>query len=185
MVRIINSDGDEGHCTGVVVSPHLVLTAAHWLARQTVGDHPDISLYLGGDANDPVRARRVSHRAAVTATAYDPAFDVNRLTAGHDLGLVMTSAPLGVTPFSVNTAKAAPKWWSASSRMAMAAVAASRWSQTSPHTPATCATSCARLHFSPRESGPEPGDDRQNFPIKFCNFSYLFCDTHNDSSGEE
>jgi len=104
MVRIINSDGDEGHCTGVVVSPHLVLTAAHCLARQTVGDHPDISLYLGGDANDPVRARRVSHRAAVAATAYDPAFDVNRLAAGHDLGLVMTGAPLGVTPLSVNTA---------------------------------------------------------------------------------
>lgn len=104
MVRITNSGGEEGHCTGVVVAPHLVLTAAHCLARQTVGDHPDISLYLGGDAEDPVRARRVSYRAEVAATTYDPAFNVIRLAAGHDLGLVMSHAPLGVAPLGVNTA---------------------------------------------------------------------------------
>lgn len=104
MLRITNSDGEEGHCTGVVVSPHLVLTAAHCVALQTVGAHPDISLYLGGDVEDPVRARRKAYKAEVAATTYDPRFDVIRLPAGHDLGLVMSRTPLHVAPLAVNTA---------------------------------------------------------------------------------
>lgn len=104
MLRITNSDGEDGHCTGVVVAPHLVLTAAHCVALQTVGAHPDISLYLGGDADDPVRARRRAYKAEVAATTYDKRFDVIRLAAGHDLGLVMSRTPLPVAPLAVSSA---------------------------------------------------------------------------------
>lgn len=103
LVLVTSSDGEEGRCTGVVIAPHLVLTAAHCLSRQTVGSHPKITLFLGGDYDDPVRARRAAHRVEVAATAYDPAFDANVLPAGHDVGLVMARTPLGVAPLGVST----------------------------------------------------------------------------------
>ena len=88
-------------CTGEVVSPHVVLTAAHCVDPATVGAGAQFTIFLGTDFND--QAQLTSNNFMdVVSTDFDPAFNTNSLTAGHDVGVVVTKKAFNITPLPVN-----------------------------------------------------------------------------------
>jgi secreted trypsin-like serine protease len=85
-------------CTGEVVSPHVVLTAAHCVDPRTVGTgattlvFPDQTLSM------------TSQHLAAQATHFDPAFDPDPSTVanGHDVGVVILANPTTIAPVPYN-----------------------------------------------------------------------------------
>src|SRR5215472_972293 len=73
-------------CTGEVISPHVVLTAAHC----TGGEDPSITnaswrVYLGPDFGNATTANLLPASAA----HYHPSFDASNLGGGNDVGVVI------------------------------------------------------------------------------------------------
>ena len=73
-------------CTGTVISPTAVLTAAHCVDPDVVGTGQVFEVLTGTSLTG-------APRLAVAATAFDPEFDVNDLTGGHDIGVVTLAQP--------------------------------------------------------------------------------------------
>jgi secreted trypsin-like serine protease len=81
-------------CTGEVVSPHVILTAAHC----TGGEDPSVTnaiwrVYLGDDFSKATAADML----AVKEAHYNPKFDINNLPAGNDVGVAILANPLPAT----------------------------------------------------------------------------------------
>ena len=90
-------------CTGEIISPHVVLTAAHCAG----GEDPTVTnavwrIYLGPDFGKATQADLL----AVKEAHYDPQFDINNLPGGHDVGvLIMQNAlPTTIAPLTFNRA---------------------------------------------------------------------------------
>jgi secreted trypsin-like serine protease len=88
-------------CTGEVISPHVVLTAAHCAG----GDDPSVTnalyhVYLGDDFGNAHLADLIRAKEA----HYHPQFDANNLTAGNDVGVIIMNDALAVTPLPYNHA---------------------------------------------------------------------------------
>src|SRR5438132_9440250 len=83
-------------CTATVISPTVLLTAAHCVSPQTVGN-TTFQAYFGADAN-----QGGGTWAPVKETHYDTRFDVNNLNGGHDVAVAILSSPAGVTPRPFN-----------------------------------------------------------------------------------
>jgi secreted trypsin-like serine protease len=88
-------------CTGEVISPHVVLTAAHC----TGGEDPTVTnavyrVFLGPDFSQATAATLLP----VKEVHYDPMFNVNNLTGGHDIGVAILQNPLPstITPLKMN-----------------------------------------------------------------------------------
>jgi V8-like Glu-specific endopeptidase len=89
-------------CSGSVVSPHVVLTAAHCVSPQVVGSSVTFMVFTGTDINDSAQAGNAALFKTVKETHYDTAFDVNRLNNGHDVAVVITSSGLDPKPLPIN-----------------------------------------------------------------------------------
>ena len=78
-------------CSGEVVSPHMVLTAAHCVDPAVLKTTSAMfAVFLGSDINDQTQANDQSNWIEVASTDFDAQFDVNNLANGHDIGAVTT-----------------------------------------------------------------------------------------------
>lgn len=89
--------GYDEFCSGTLVGPKTVLTAAH-----CIGDYPQYFVVFGGRTSQPARAIRM--RAQVS----DPGYDGTR---GDDFGLVrLATAVTDIAPIPLNTAPVTAAW---------------------------------------------------------------------------
>ena len=100
LVEIHGSNPSDGwsDCSGTVISPHVVVTAAHCLDTALLGFGPDpiFHVYVGDDiyASPPA-----SDFYGVSQTIADPTFDASTVAkTGHDVGVVVTTDALPITP---------------------------------------------------------------------------------------
>lgn len=91
-------DSDEGFlCTGAIIAPSVVLTAAHCVSPLETPAGTTFEVIAGASINHS-KARRL----AVRSVHPNPRWSPDNLEAGHDQGIVVLSAPSGLTPLPFN-----------------------------------------------------------------------------------
>lgn len=86
-------------CTGTVIAPTVVLTAAHCVHPDTVGTGVNFYVLTAPDLTD---AAHPSPKLTVKETHYDPAFDIKNVLNGHDIAVVILDAPTTLKPIPWN-----------------------------------------------------------------------------------
>lgn len=82
-------------CTGSVISPTTILTAAHCVDPASVGAGNIFEVYTGTVFGQSAPLK-------VASTAFDTAFDINNLQNGHDIAVVKLAQPTALAPLPVN-----------------------------------------------------------------------------------
>jgi V8-like Glu-specific endopeptidase len=85
-------------CTAEVISPHVVLTAAHCVSPEEVGAGAQFVVYPGADFSQATQANVLP----VSETHFDQQFNTNNLEGGHDVGVAILKNPAPVAPLAVN-----------------------------------------------------------------------------------
>jgi secreted trypsin-like serine protease len=88
-------------CTASVVAPTVLLTAAHCVASSTVGDGLVFKAFAGNSLVDSVTPPT---KIDVAEVHWDPQFDPQAVTNGHDIAVVILAHPVSVSPLRINRA---------------------------------------------------------------------------------
>ena len=101
-LHIASSNGPQGDalCSGTVVSPHVVMSAAHCLSPDVVGPVDHVDIFLGDDPFDPQQMADASLFVTASSTTYDPQFSKDAAT--HDIAVVVSPTPLAPAPIALN-----------------------------------------------------------------------------------
>jgi MYXO-CTERM domain-containing protein len=87
-------------CTGEVVSPHVVMTAAHCVSPSEVGQGAVFTVFTGDDFNQATQADLLP----VKETHPNPNWDANNLPGGSDVGVVILQNATTIRPLPFNHA---------------------------------------------------------------------------------
>lgn len=82
-------------CTGSVITPTSILTAAHCVDPRVIGSGNVFDVYYGTTLGE-------NAPLAVASYVMDTAFDPNNLTGGHDIAIVKLAAPTALKPLAYN-----------------------------------------------------------------------------------
>lgn len=82
-------------CTATVVSPTVLLTAAHCVHPDIIGPDRIFNVIFGTNI-------RGAPRADVIETHYDPAFNPRFVLAGHDIAVAILAEPVTIDPIPYN-----------------------------------------------------------------------------------
>ena len=101
-LHIASSNGpqDDALCSGTVVSPHVVMTAAHCLSPDVVGPVDHVDIFLGDNPFDPQQANDTTLFIQAASYTYDQ--DFSKDLATHDIAVVVSPTPLSLTPIALN-----------------------------------------------------------------------------------
>lgn len=95
-------------CTGVVVSPHVVLTAAHCVHPKIVKDGQTWAVFTGPDIDDDEQFSDRKNFHYENSVHYDDAWDPSKfelvadvVRGGHDLGAIVVEEAFDVTPLPI------------------------------------------------------------------------------------
>ena len=101
-LHIASSNGpqDDALCSGTVVSPHVVMTAAHCMSPDVIGPVDHVDIFLGDDPFDPQQAADASLFVTAASTTYDTQFSKDAAT--HDIAVVVSPTPLAREPIALN-----------------------------------------------------------------------------------
>jgi secreted trypsin-like serine protease len=86
-------------CTATLIAPTVLLTAAHCVSPDEVGDNAEFHVFLGNNLNT-----RSGTWVNVRGVTNDPAFDTEHPELGHDVGIVVLQKALPFAPVAYNKA---------------------------------------------------------------------------------
>jgi V8-like Glu-specific endopeptidase len=87
-------------CTGSVIAPSVVLTAAHCVSEVETGAGAIFTVITSADV-----AKSRGQQLAVSAVHPNPLWNPDDLEAGHDQGIVILSQPTSLPPLPINRKK--------------------------------------------------------------------------------
>jgi secreted trypsin-like serine protease len=82
-------------CTGTVISPRSILTAAHCVDPSAVGERTVFEIYQGTQIGE-------SRPLEVASVSFDPKFDIANVQNGHDIAILTLAKPTTLKPIPVN-----------------------------------------------------------------------------------
>lgn len=85
-------------CTAEVISPRVLLTAAHCVHPMLVGANATFVVYPGQD----VAQANQGNTLAVKEVHANPAWSASNLPAGHDSGVIILASPIAIAPLPHN-----------------------------------------------------------------------------------
>jgi MYXO-CTERM domain-containing protein len=91
--------GGYSMCTAEIVSPHVVMTAAHCVEDSQVSR---FDVFLGHDLDDPAQSGDPSLWLKVSETHYDSKFNINDLENGHDIAVAILTKATTIPPLAIN-----------------------------------------------------------------------------------
>ncbi len=98
-VVLLISRGGRTMCSGTVLSPHVVLSAAHCVDPSA--GMPS-TVFIGDDNNDRTQASDRSLFRKVSAAHAHPKYNNNTPEAAYDIAVIVVAEPILVTPIAMN-----------------------------------------------------------------------------------
>ena len=84
-------------CTGSLIAPTVVLTAAHCVSEVETGPNAKFSVFTSANVN-----RNGGVALAVREVHANPRWSAKRLEGGHDQGIVVLAQPTSLLPLAIN-----------------------------------------------------------------------------------
>ena len=102
LITSANGPDDDALCSGTVVSPHVVLTAAHCLSPDVAGPIQSVQIFTGQNALDPNETSDPANVVNVATTIIDSGFVANTENPTHDIAMVIAASAMTQTPIALN-----------------------------------------------------------------------------------
>ena len=110
VLLVIRKTGTEYDCSAFVVSPHVVVTAAHCLSPSVIGTGFTFDLFLGDNVRDAAQQTDPAKWVATQSVTPHPSFNNGGNPPPYDVGVVVAAEALGMTPLPLNRGAVQTGW---------------------------------------------------------------------------